>query len=244
MVLTRAKAAKAAEIEEQTRHAQQAAPAIRTEGTWIDVTPSDTGLGTHMRWRRQHSEQLASSPSLGSVQSFDSRSATPATRYETPLPDCDEKVYSEEVLNAPRKRVLARSPRAIGNNGLWHIPEEPQRLFVADGETLADAFRRHAEESRGMRFTEKSREDDALEAFSPGLFQDRLNRLAEAGSNDTMIPGRVSNELQRSDTLLVDAYGRYLASPIQLRAGPVGHVRRLGPEGTHLLDNHGDYIMQ
>lgn len=228
MVQTRS-AAKKQQAEEVQRLAVVPRGLVR-EPTIIEVTPSATGLGTHIRWLRPPQGPNEMPEVLSSDMKLDPRFITPAP--ETPA-----------LLMTPPK--LSRQ-RRIGNPGIFNTGTTVRfNLFRHEVEQIIESARVHGRDI----FTEFERysqeegtesPDSQYNATSTGTFGNVLQHQTLALRSpfpDTHVNG--------STPLRLGAHGMHLDILLNDFGPPNNQGNntgvRLGPYGTHLDISQDDF---
>ena len=204
----------------------------RTE-TYVTVTPSATGQGTHTKWHYpqtddQQTEKAADHPlfslsPMSSLSSISSDTGSPTEqRFVTPPP----REPSESVLKTPVKK-LRRDPERIGFNGVafWRSDES--------GITERVVFQPPGYPTRLVLDADSPQELEHLQDHVDVLLQDSK----EAGR---FLQDYFSKQKDRDAQLraLLNA-GTDSEGDLPVSYGTARNGQRLGPEGTHLLGPHG-----
>ena len=230
MVQTRS-AAKRQQEEEVQRLAAAPKPLVR-ESTVIEITVSDTGLGTHIRWLRppQHQDEIPEI--LSSDLGLDPRFVTPAP--ESP---------PASLRTPPR---LGRQ-RRIGNPGIFNSGTTVRfNLFRDEVEHIVESARVHGRDlltEFELYSQEEGLPSDSRYDATP---TDTFGNILEYQTLALRSPFP-STHVEGLTPLGLGPHGTHLVSPNNF--GPTYNqwndpTLRLGPHGTHIniSQEHSGFI--
>jgi len=220
MVQTRS-AAKKQQAEETQRLAIVPKHLVR-ENTVVEITPSATGLGTHIRWMRPPQRPNEMPEILSSDLTLDPRFVTPAPEIPT-------------LSRTPPK--LSRQHRT-GNPGIFNIGTTVRfNLFRHEVEHIVESARIHGRDlltefqlySLEEETSSDPRDDPPPTATFENVLQNHTLALRSPfpGTHvETSTPLSLGPQRMHPDIFLNDfGQGNDTGYP----------TRRLGPQGTHLI---------
>lgn len=207
---------------QQTEQAQGLAAVpkdLDRERTIIEITPSATGQGTHIRWLRPPQRSNEIPEILSPDMTLDPRFATPAP--ETPA-----------VIRTPPK--LSRQ-RRIGNPGIFNTGTTVRfSLFRDEVKNIVESARVHGRDllkefERYAREEEDSSDHDVTAT-------DTFANVVEY--RPLILPSHIpSTHVDESTPLSLGPHGTHLNISLN-ELGNTGHTAlMLGPHGTHLLES-------